>query len=74
MADEQQVSSLFNADFERRGQYDDRGDIYESKSFNNIKPDAAADQLYVIATVIAGLQERPLHTNEPHDGSEILQV
>ncbi|GAB4074904.1 hypothetical protein GCM10028778_24070 [Barrientosiimonas marina] len=45
--------------------------IYKTKSFNNVKPEATADQLYTIATAVAGLQERLLYIIERQDGSEI---
>ncbi|HLR60849.1 MAG TPA: DUF1659 domain-containing protein [Lentibacillus sp.] len=48
--------------------------IFKSKSFNNVKPEATADQLFAIATAVAGLQERPLYTIERHDESEITQA
>lgn len=48
--------------------------IYKTKSFNNVKPAATADQLYAIATVFAGLQERPLYNIERNDSSEISQA
>ncbi|QKY70588.1 DUF1659 domain-containing protein [Lentibacillus sp. CBA3610] len=47
--------------------------IFKSKSFNNVKPDATADQLYAIATAVAGLQERPLYNVERKDDYEITQ-
>ncbi|TFJ93157.1 DUF1659 domain-containing protein [Lentibacillus salicampi] len=47
--------------------------VYKSKSFNNVKPEATADQLYAIATAVAGLQERPLYTIERNDESEITE-
>ncbi|GGJ82498.1 hypothetical protein GCM10007063_01260 [Lentibacillus kapialis] len=48
--------------------------IYKAKRFNNVKPEAAADQLYAIATVVAGLQERPLYMVERHDEFEITRT
>lgn len=48
--------------------------IYKSKSFNNVKPAATADQLYAITIAIAGLQVRPLYNIERKDNSEISQV
>ncbi|HLS09628.1 DUF1659 domain-containing protein [Lentibacillus sp.] len=47
--------------------------IFKSKTFNNVKPEATADQLYAIATAVADLQERPLYTIERSDDSEITQ-
>ncbi|WP_010531473.1 DUF1659 domain-containing protein [Lentibacillus jeotgali] len=47
--------------------------IFKSKSFNNVKPEATADQLFAIATAVAELQERPLYTIERYDESEITQ-
>lgn len=47
--------------------------MFKTKSFNNVKPEATGDQLYAIATAVAGLQERPLYTIERQDDSEITQ-
>ncbi|WP_164667479.1 DUF1659 domain-containing protein [Virgibacillus doumboii] len=48
--------------------------IYKTKSFNNVKPVATADQLYAIATAVAALQERPLYNIKRKDNSEISQT
>ncbi|MGY0693870.1 DUF1659 domain-containing protein [Virgibacillus sp. FSP13] len=48
--------------------------IYKTKSFNNVKTAATADQLYAIAHAIAPLQERPLYNIERRDSSEIRDV
>ncbi|GGB32367.1 DUF1659 domain-containing protein [Virgibacillus dakarensis] len=48
--------------------------IYKTKSFNNVKTEATADQLYTIAQAFAGLQERPLYDIERKDSSEIRQA
>lgn len=48
--------------------------IYKFKSFNNVKTDATADQLYAIANAFAGLQERPLYNVERKDSSDILEA
>ncbi|GAA0606680.1 hypothetical protein GCM10009001_24890 [Virgibacillus siamensis] len=48
--------------------------IYKSKSFNNVKTTATADQLFAIATAVAGLQQRPLYIIERSDNSEITQA
>ncbi|WP_099157717.1 DUF1659 domain-containing protein [Virgibacillus ndiopensis] len=45
--------------------------IFKLKSFNNVKTDATADQLYTIAQAVAGLQERPLYSIERDDSFEI---
>ncbi|MFD2762470.1 DUF1659 domain-containing protein [Lentibacillus juripiscarius] len=47
--------------------------IYKSKSFNNVKPEATADQLLAIALAVAPLQERPLYNIERTDDSIISQ-
>ncbi|MUK87362.1 DUF1659 domain-containing protein [Ornithinibacillus sp. L9] len=47
--------------------------IYKVKSFTNVKTDATADQLYAIATVLVGLQERPLFNIERKDSFDIRQ-
>ncbi|OZU88359.1 hypothetical protein CIL03_11965 [Virgibacillus indicus] len=47
--------------------------IYVTKSFNNVKPEVTADQLYAIATAFAGLQERNLYNIERKDSSDIRQ-
>ncbi|WP_106494690.1 DUF1659 domain-containing protein [Lentibacillus sp. Marseille-P4043] len=48
--------------------------IYKTKSFNNVKTSATADQLFAIAEAVAGLQERPLYNIERRDSSEIRQA
>ncbi|WP_047982611.1 DUF1659 domain-containing protein [Ornithinibacillus contaminans] len=48
--------------------------IYKFKSFNNVKTDATADQLYTIANAFAGLQERPLYNVERKDSSDIIEA
>ena len=45
--------------------------VYKAKSFNNVKTDATADQLFLIANAFAGLQERPLFNIERKDSSDI---
>ncbi|WP_188454880.1 DUF1659 domain-containing protein [Virgibacillus oceani] len=45
--------------------------IFKLKSFNNVKTEATADQLYAIAQAVAPLQERPLYSIEREDSSEI---
>ncbi|MFD2044498.1 DUF1659 domain-containing protein [Ornithinibacillus salinisoli] len=47
--------------------------IYKFKSFNNVKTEATADQLYAIATALVDLQERPLFNIERKDSSDIRQ-
>ena len=47
--------------------------IYVTKSFNNVKPAATADQLHAIAVAFVGLQERNLYTIHRRDSSEIRQ-
>lgn len=45
--------------------------VYKTKNFNNVKTAADAEQLYVIATAFADLQERPLYEINRKDSSEI---
>lgn len=45
--------------------------MYKYKSFNNVKTQAGADQLYGIAEALAGLQERELSSIERNDSSDI---
>jgi len=45
--------------------------IFKSKTFNNVKLSADADQLYNVAQALAGLQQLPLHEIERNDSSEI---
>ena len=47
--------------------------ILKSKSFNNVKTDATADQLYAIATALVGLQERSLYNINRRDTSDIRE-
>lgn len=48
--------------------------IYKTKSFNNVKPTATADQLYTIAVAFEGLQQRALFNINRRDSSEIRQA
>ncbi|WP_330949218.1 DUF1659 domain-containing protein [Virgibacillus sp. MG-45] len=48
--------------------------IYKAKSFNNVNFAATANQLYAVATAIAGLQQRPLYRIERKDSSDIRQA
>lgn len=45
--------------------------IYKSKSFNNVKTGASAEQLLAVAEAFTELQERPLDKVERKDSSEI---
>ncbi|GGH88695.1 alpha-D-ribose 1-methylphosphonate 5-phosphate C-P lyase [Pullulanibacillus pueri] len=55
------------------GGADEKGNaVNKRKSFNNVKTDATADQLYAIAEAIAGVQQYPLILVERNDTSEIL--
>ncbi|MFC4024755.1 DUF1659 domain-containing protein [Oceanobacillus longus] len=47
--------------------------IFKFKSFNNVKTDATADQLYAVATALVDLQERPLYTINRKDNSDIRE-
>lgn len=47
--------------------------IYTYKSFNNVKPEAEADQLHAIGEAFAGLQERDLSGIERKDSSDIRE-
>lgn len=48
--------------------------IVKRKTFNNIKTEATADQLYAVAQALASLQKLPLHEVERSDHSEIVGV
>lgn len=48
--------------------------VFQTKSFNNVKPEATADQLYTIAIAFEGLQERPLESVSRRDVSDILSA
>ncbi|GAA0604736.1 hypothetical protein GCM10009001_22450 [Virgibacillus siamensis] len=48
--------------------------LFKSKSFNNVKTEATADQLFAIADAVAPLQQRPLVNIERKDNSEITQA
>ena len=45
--------------------------IFKTKSFNNVKTDATADQLFAVAYALADLQTLPLYSVERNDNSEI---
>lgn len=73
MAISEQVSSQLRLVF-YDGEDPSTGDpIYKNKNFNNVKTDATADQLLVIAKSFSDLQERPLHAIERRDQSEITE-
>ncbi|WP_217586116.1 DUF1659 domain-containing protein [Lentibacillus saliphilus] len=48
--------------------------IYKTKTFNNIKTSATADQLFAIANALVVLQQRPLTNIERRDTSNIRQA
>ncbi|WP_405097404.1 DUF1659 domain-containing protein [Oceanobacillus sp. FSL H7-0719] len=48
--------------------------VFKTKNFNNVKPTATADQLYAVAIVLEGLQQRPLYTINRRDNSEIREA
>ncbi|MFS0674947.1 DUF1659 domain-containing protein [Ornithinibacillus sp. 179-J 7C1 HS] len=48
--------------------------VYKAKTFNNVKTEATADQLYAIANAFVVLQERPLFNIERKDSSDIREV
>jgi len=48
--------------------------VFKTKSFNNVKTDANADQLYAVAQALAELQTLPLYGVERVDNSEIAEV
>ncbi|WP_087974843.1 DUF1659 domain-containing protein [Oceanobacillus rekensis] len=48
--------------------------IFKSKSFNNVKTDATADQLYAVATALVELQERPLYNINRKDTTDIREA
>ncbi|MEW9677642.1 DUF1659 domain-containing protein [Lentibacillus sp. L22] len=45
--------------------------VYKLKSFNNVKTDATADQMYATANAFAGLQELSLFEIQCKDSSKI---
>lgn len=47
--------------------------VYKSKTFNNVKTTATAEQLFTIATVLEPLQERRLSKIERKDSGEIRE-
>lgn len=48
--------------------------IFKTKSFNNVKTNATADQLFEVSQAIASLQELPLYGIERRDNSEITSA
>jgi len=48
--------------------------IFKSKTFNNLKTDADADQFLAVAEAFASLQERPLSRIERNDNTEIREA
>lgn len=45
--------------------------IFKTKTFNNLKTEADADQFLAVAEALASLQERPLSGIERNDKAEI---
>ncbi|MGP4106041.1 DUF1659 domain-containing protein [Virgibacillus sp. L01] len=45
--------------------------LFKTKSFNNVKIAATADQLYSIANAVVVLQQRPLLSIDRKDSSEL---
>jgi len=50
---------------------DSQEPIFKRKTFNNIKTDATAAQLYSVAESLSGLQQHPLYKIERADQSNI---
>lgn len=56
------------------GLHDETGEqVYKRKSFNNVKPDATADQLFEVANAFVDMQERELYDIERKDTSVITE-
>lgn len=45
--------------------------VYKNKTFNSVKPNATADQLYAVANAFASLQTRPLYNIVRRDVSDV---
>ncbi|TLS38187.1 DUF1659 domain-containing protein [Pseudalkalibacillus caeni] len=45
--------------------------IFRSKNFNNVKPSAASDALYAVATALSPLQQHVLFEIERNDSSDL---
>ncbi|WP_010530117.1 DUF1659 domain-containing protein [Lentibacillus jeotgali] len=71
MAEQQMVSSRLRLILDDGFDEMSGKQLFKTKGFNNVKPQATADQLYAIATSVAGLQQRPLVEVERNDSSEI---
>ena len=48
--------------------------VFKSKTFNNLKTYAEADQFLAVAEAFASLQERPLSRIERNDHTEIREA
>lgn len=48
--------------------------MVKRKTFNNIKSEATADQLYAVAEALASLQQLPLYEVERSDHAEIINI
>lgn len=48
--------------------------VFKTKTFNNLKTDADANQFLAVAEALAGLQERPLSRIERNDNTEIREA
>lgn len=48
--------------------------IYRNRSLNSVKPTAADQDLFDVATALSGLQEYPLNGISRVDGAQLVQV
>ena len=47
--------------------------VYRNRSLRSVKPDAADQDLYDVAQVLAGLQEYPLNGVSRIDGGQLIE-
>ena len=73
MAEQRLIKSQLRLSFDN-GVHPTSGNvILKTKSFNNVRTGADADQLYAVANALAELQTLPLYGIERNDNSEVSE-
>jgi len=74
MAESRLIKSQLRLIFED-GTHPETGDpVLKTKSFNNVKTDATADQMHTVGMALVELQTLPFYGVERYDNSEITEA
>ncbi|WP_026771854.1 DUF1659 domain-containing protein [Sediminibacillus sp. JSM 1682029] len=73
MADMQKVDSRLQLVFQDGVDGESGEPILKNKTFNNVKTAVTADQLLVVSTALADLQQRELYSIKRNDSSLIIE-